>query len=61
MSTYEQRDDAVFKVEPKPDFKFTPVKGSFNKSKCSVCGKNVFDRYVRIKDGQPVCIPCSRY
>ena len=24
--TYEQPDDAVFKVEPKPDFKFTPVR-----------------------------------
>ena len=59
--TYEQPDDAVFKVEAKPDFKFTPVKGSFNKTQCSVCGEYVFDRYVRTKDGQPVCIPCSGY
>jgi len=58
---YEQTDDFMFKVEMKPDFKFTPVKGSFNKEKCSVCGEYVFERYVRIKDGKPVCIPCSGY
>jgi formylmethanofuran dehydrogenase subunit E len=56
-----QSDAMVFKIEPKPDFHFTPVKGSFNKTKCSVCGEYVFDRYVRMKDGQPVCIPCSGY
>jgi len=58
---YEQPNDVMFKVEPQPDFKFTPVKGSFNKTKCSVCDEYVFERYVRMKDGQPVCIPCSGY
>jgi len=58
---YEQTDDDMFKVEPRPDFNHTPVKGSFNKTKCSVCGEYVFDRYLRMKDGQPVCIPCSGY
>ncbi|HJV26190.1 MAG TPA: TraR/DksA C4-type zinc finger protein [Aromatoleum sp.] len=58
---YEQAADFIFKVEDKPDFKFTPVKGSFNKTKCSACGEYVFERYVRTKDGQPVCIPCSGY
>lgn len=56
-----QPDEAVFKVEPRPDFHYTPVKGSFNKTRCSLCGEYVFDRYVRMKDGQPVCIPCSGY
>lgn len=56
---YDQPDDAIFKVEPKPDFKYVPVKGSFNRTKCSVCGEYVFERYVSMKDGQPVCIPCS--
>ena len=59
--TYEQSDDFMFKVEPKPDFKFTPAKGSFNKAKCSVCGEYVFERYLRTKDGKPVCIPCSGF
>lgn len=58
---YDQPDDAIYKVEPKPDFKYTPVKGSFNKTKCSVCGEYVFERYVRLKDGQPICVPCSEY
>ena len=59
--TYEQSDEFMFKVEPKPDFKFSPVKGSFNKDKCSICGEYVFERYLRIKDRKPVCIPCSGF
>jgi len=58
---YAQTDDFMFKIEAKPDFKFTPVKGSFNKEKCHICGEYVFERYVRTKDGMPVCIPCSGY
>ncbi len=57
----DQPDEAIFKVEARPDFTFKPVKGSFNKTKCSACGEYVFDRYARMKDGQPVCIPCSGY
>jgi formylmethanofuran dehydrogenase subunit E len=57
----DQENDFMFKVEAKPDFKFSPVKGSFNKAKCSVCGEYVFERYARTKDGKPVCIPCSGY
>jgi len=51
----------MFKIEDKPDFKFTPVKSPFNKTLCSLCGEYVFERYVRTKDGKPVCIPCSGY
>ncbi len=58
---YEQADDALFKVDPKPDFKFAPVQGSFNKTKCATCGEYVFDRYLRMKDGKPACVPCSGY
>jgi formylmethanofuran dehydrogenase subunit E len=58
---FDQSDEFMFKVEPKLDFKFTPAKGSFNKTKCSACGEYVFDRYVRMKEGQPLCIPCSGY
>lgn len=58
---YEQPDDAIYKVEANPDFTYTPPKGSFNKSKCNICGEYVFERYVRFKDGQPVCIPCSGF
>ena len=58
---YDQADNAIFKVEAKPDFRFTPPKGSFNKAKCSICGEYVFERYLRTKEGKPVCIPCSGY
>ncbi|MGA8903979.1 MAG: FmdE family protein [Candidatus Bathyarchaeia archaeon] len=57
----KQPDEAIYKVEAKPDFVYTPPKGSFNKTKCSVCGEYVFERYVRTKDGQPMCIPCSGF
>jgi len=58
---YEQTDDTLFAVELKPDFQFKPPKDSFNKTKCSSCGKYVFDRYLRMKDAKPACIPCSGY
>ncbi len=52
-------DEELFNVKMLPDFKYTPLKGSFNKTKCEVCGEYVFERYLRIKDGKKVCIPCS--
>ncbi|MGB9765507.1 MAG: FmdE family protein [Candidatus Saccharicenans sp.] len=58
---YQQTNELMFKVEPKPDFQYTPPKGSFNRTKCSLCGEYVFERYVRMKDEKPVCIPCSGY
>jgi formylmethanofuran dehydrogenase subunit E len=58
---YSVPSESMFKVEEKPDFVYTPPKGSFNKTKCSVCGEYVFERYLREKDGKPVCIPCSHY
>lgn len=58
---YEQTDESLFAVELKPDYQFKPVKGSFSKTKCATCGEYVFDRYLRMKEGKPVCIPCSGY
>lgn len=52
-------NEGLFTIEPLPDFKYTPVKGSFNKSKCALCGEYVFERYLRVKDGEKICIPCS--
>lgn len=51
--------DELFTVEMLPGFVYTPVKGSFTKAKCEVCGEYVFERYLRVKDGKKVCIPCS--
>ncbi len=58
---YAQPDDKVFKLEWLPDYKFMPTKGSFNKVKCVKCGEYVFERYVRLVDNEPNCIPCSGY
>ena len=52
-------EEELFNVTILKDFKYTPVKGSFNKSKCEACGEYVFERYLRAKDGKKVCIPCS--
>ncbi|HDO27686.1 MAG TPA: formylmethanofuran dehydrogenase [Bacteroidetes bacterium] len=54
-------DEDLFEVTPLPDFQYTPVKGAFNKAKCEVCGEYVFERYLRVKDGKKICIPCSEY
>lgn len=52
-------DDELFTVTALPDFNYKPVKGSFNKATCEVCGEYVFERYLRVKDGKRVCIPCA--
>ncbi len=55
----EASEEEMFKIERLPDFTFARPKGSCAKVKCSKCGEYVFERYVRIKDGQPMCIPCA--
>ncbi len=52
-------DEELFNMSVLQNFKYTSVKGSFNKEKCEVCGEYVFERYLRVKDGKKVCIPCS--
>lgn len=39
----------------------TPGKTSFNLAICSVCGEAVAENRARVRDGQPVCLPCSGY
>ncbi len=58
---YGQSDWRVFKIERLPDYRFAPPKGSFNKVRCTKCGEYVFERYVRLVDNEPYCIPCSGY
>src|SRR5208337_596106 len=54
-------ESEMFTVTKLPDFTFSRPKGSFAKMKCSKCGEYVFERYVRMVDGRPECIPCSGY
>jgi len=58
---YAQPDDVLYQVESKPNFDYKPPEHSFQKFKCSVCGEFVYERYIRMKNGQPLCIPCSGY
>jgi formylmethanofuran dehydrogenase subunit E len=59
--TLSLADDEIYAVTQRPDFSYAPPKGSFNKSACTDCGEYVFERYVRLRDGKPYCIPCSGY
>jgi len=54
-------NEELFNVTTLPDFKYEPLKNTFAKDKCAVCGEYVFERYLRVKDGKKVCIPCSGY
>jgi formylmethanofuran dehydrogenase subunit E len=54
-------EDRLFKVDWLPDFNFSRPRASFAKTKCHQCGEYVFERYVRIVDGKPTCIPCANY
>ena len=54
-------DDGLFAVKLLPDLQHKKIPGSFNKAKCEVCGEDVFERYLRKKDGKMMCIPCSGY
>ncbi len=54
-------DDELFIINELPDFEYKPVKGSFNKAKCEMCGEYVFERYLRVKDGKKVCITCAEH
>ena len=52
-------EDLLFKIERRDRFEFARPKGSFAKAKCSACGEYVFERYLRIRDGRALCIPCA--
>ena len=52
-------EEELFKVAGLPAFTYKPVKGSFNKAACEVCGEYAFERYLRVKEGKRVCIPCA--
>lgn len=54
-------EDKMFKVEKLPNFKYEKPKGSWQRTKCEKCGEYVFEPYIRVKEGQDLCIPCSGY
>lgn len=58
---FNATDEEMFAVKKRPDYEYKRMKGSFNKATCEGCGEYVFERYVRVKDGKKLCIPCSGY
>ncbi|MHB1416335.1 MAG: hypothetical protein ACYC1C_13885 [Chloroflexota bacterium] len=46
-------------MERLPEFTYQPMKGSCNKTECANCGEYVFERHVRMVDGEPRCILCA--
>ncbi|GAB4367798.1 MAG: FmdE family protein [Calditrichia bacterium] len=52
-------EEELFSVKKLSDFTYQPIPGSFNKDKCEVCGEYVFERYLRLRDGIKICIPCA--
>ena len=54
-------EEKAFKIEKLGNFGFSRAKGSFVKDVCDNCGEVVFERYLRIKDGRTLCLPCSAY
>jgi len=51
-------EDKIFSIETvdEPDMEYAPI---YNSVKCSVCGENVMETRIRMKDEKPVCIPCA--
>ena len=54
----EASDDEMFIIQNLPGLKLQKLLGSWQRAKCDKCGEYVFELYVRIKDGQDLCIPC---
>ena len=51
-------DEEVFDIK-RGDVDVPAYARIFASVKCSLCGENVMEPRVRMKDGKPVCIPCS--
>lgn len=54
-------EDQAFLLSRPEDITFSRPKNSFAKVRCEDCGEYVFERYIRIRDGKHLCIPCSHY
>ncbi len=54
-------NDELFDITYLPNFEYKPIKGSFAKAKCEVCGEYTFERYLKVKEGKKVCISCAEH
>jgi formylmethanofuran dehydrogenase subunit E len=51
-------DEEVFDIK-KVNIDVPAYARIFSSVKCSVCGENIMEPRARLKDGKPVCLPCS--
>ncbi len=52
--------EKLFNIGPVQEIKLTPGrKHDFNAEVCEECGEIVVERYVRVKNGRKLCIPCA--
>lgn len=51
-------DEKAFKIQP-VKIRVPPYARIFASVKCSICGEDVMEPRARIKEGKPVCLPCS--
>ena len=58
FKTLELPDEEVFDIR-RVTVEVPAYARIFGNAKCSVCGENVMESRLRMKDGKPVCIPCS--
>ena len=54
----EARDEEMFTFAKLPGFRVEKPTGAWPRIRCDKCGEPVFEIYVRLKDGQKLCIPC---
>jgi len=59
FSMLEVPDDELFDIK-KMVIEPPAYARIFASVQCSVCGENIIEPRARIKDGKPICIPCSR-
>lgn len=51
-------DEEVFFIN-RVNIKIPSYARIFNSIKCSICGESIMEPRVRMKDGKPICLPCS--
>ncbi len=62
IKTISRPDEEFLEVSDIFTYTFPPApKPSFNIEKCAICGEMVAENKLRVKDGKPVCLPCSEY
>ena len=54
----EASDDKIFDIETvdEPKIEYAPM---YDSIKCSVCGENVMETRIRMKNSEPICVACS--